>query len=71
MTQNNSKYPLVVIVDSNEADRTATRNLLIESGLVHVAGAVGEIAELTRYAPADPDIVLLDVGARSALRCPP
>lgn len=66
MAQKHSQYPLVVIVDSNEADREATRNLLIESGLVHVAGAVGEIPELSRYLPADPDIVLLDVGTVSA-----
>ena len=54
--------PLVVIVDRNDADRAATREMLTNSGRVHLAGAVREASELARYMSAEPDIVLLDVG---------
>jgi pilus assembly protein CpaE len=55
-------FPLVVIVDSSEVDRVAIREFLLNSGTVYVAGVAGNIAELSRFVPADPDIVLLGVG---------
>jgi pilus assembly protein CpaE len=57
-----SPTPLVVIVDANDADRTSTREMLLNSGRVHLAGAVREPIELNRYMSAEPDVVLLDVG---------
>src|SRR4051812_28639366 len=57
-----STTPLVVIVDHNDADRAATRDMLANSGRVQLVGAVREASELARYMSAEPDIVLLDVG---------
>lgn len=57
-----SPTPLVIIVDSNDTDRAATREMLVNSGRVHLVGAVREASELSRYMSAEPDIVLLDVG---------
>jgi len=57
-----SPTPLVVIVDPNDTDRAATREVLVNSGRVHLVGAVRETSELARYMSAEPDIVLLDVG---------
>src|SRR5437016_8646239 len=62
MRQDSPQFPLVVIVDSSDVDRAQTRELLLDSGEVYVAGVVADIAGLSRFLPADPDIVLLDVG---------
>lgn len=62
MTPNYTSIPLVVIVDPSESDRTATREILINSGRSHVVGVAKDATELARFMPADPDIVLLDVG---------
>jgi Flp pilus assembly CpaE family ATPase len=59
MSQNYSSTPLVVIVDPSETDRTASRELLINSGRAHVIGVAKDATELGRYMAADPDIVLL------------
>ena len=61
MSQNYPNIPLVVIMDPSESDRTATRELLINSGRAHVVGVARDANELGRYMAADPDIVLLDV----------
>src|SRR5438067_6620290 len=66
MVQDFSQFPLIVIVDSNEVERIATRGILINSGQVYVAGVAGEVLELGRFLPADPDIVLLGAGHASA-----
>ena len=66
MVQDFSQFPLVVVVSSNEVERIAIREILINSGHVYVAGVAGEALELGRFLPADPDIVLLDVGYTSA-----
>lgn len=62
MTPTYNAIPLVVVVDPNETDRQATRDLLVNSGRVHLAGMARETAELGRFMSAEPDIVLLDVG---------
>ncbi|MFL5732994.1 MAG: CpaE family protein [Chloroflexia bacterium] len=62
MTRDFSHFPLVVIVDSNEVDRITTREFLLTSGEVYVAGVAGQVAELSRFLQADPDIVLLGAG---------
>lgn len=62
MPQSFSSLPLVVIVDHNDADRAATRDILTNSGRVQLVGAVREPSELSRYMSAEPDVVLLDVG---------
>src|SRR4051794_25491066 len=61
MSQMYSAMPLVVIVDPSETDRTATREMLINSGRAHVVGVARDATELGRYMAADPDIILLDV----------
>src|SRR5436305_12076994 len=63
MTESYTPMPLVVIVDGNDQDRAATRDLLMESGRVHVVGVAPEIEQMTRLMSAEPDIVLLDLGA--------
>src|SRR4051794_24931427 len=62
MSQRHSAIPLAVIVDPNETERQATRDILVNSGRVHLVGMAREIQELGRYMSAEPDIVLLDVG---------
>ena len=62
MSQRYSAVPLAVIVDPNETERQATRDILVNSGRVHLVGMAREINELGRYMSAEPDIVLLDVG---------
>src|SRR5438094_3374918 len=66
MVQDFSQFPLVVVVDSDEVERIATREILINSGQVYVAGVAGEVLELGRFLPADPDIMLLGAGHASA-----
>lgn len=61
-TSYTSSTPLVVIIDSNDTERAVTRELLANSGRVHIVGAVREASELNRYMTAEPDVVLLDVG---------
>src|SRR5438132_6363541 len=63
MTQNYSSVPLVVVVDAGEADLTATRDMLAESGKVQVVGTARELSEMERFAVAEPDMVVLDVSA--------
>src|SRR5437868_2646312 len=66
MPQDSSQFPLVVIIDNSEVDRIAMREFLLNSGSVYVAGVAAHIAELGRFVPADPDIVLLGVGTSDA-----
>ncbi len=61
-TSYSSSSPLVVVVDRNDTDRAATKEMLANSGRVHLVGAVRDASELNRYMTAEPDIVLLDVG---------
>src|SRR3954451_7725551 len=62
MSQRYNPIPLVVIVDPDENERQATRDILVNSGRVHLAGMAHDVQELARYISAEPDIVLLDVG---------
>jgi len=62
MSQRYNPIPLVVIVDPDENERQATRDILVNSGRVHLAGMARDVQELARYISAEPDIVLLDVG---------
>src|SRR2546421_12873829 len=66
MAQDFSQFPLVVIVSGSEVERVSTRELLINSGQVYVAGVAGDVVELGRFLPADPDVVLLDLEYASA-----
>lgn len=61
MPQNFANIPLVVIVDTGEADLVSAREVLVNSGRAYVVGTTRDVAELTRYMAADPDIVLLDI----------
>src|SRR6476620_7443379 len=61
MPQNFATIPLVVIIDTGEADLVSAREILVNSGRAYVVGSTREVAELSRYMTADPDIVLLDV----------
>lgn len=61
MPQNYANIPLVVIVDTGEADLVTAREILVNSGRAYVVGTTREVADLGRYMAADPDIVLLDV----------
>ena len=63
MHETNSELPMVTIVDPDDDERIATRDMLLNSYQVRIAGTAKDISELARLMSVEPDIVVLDVAA--------
>lgn len=57
--------PLVAVIDTAEADLTATLQMLVSTDKVRIAGSARRIEDISRLLTADPDIVLLDIGSET------